>query len=380
MDITSNTDTSLSPPASAENEQVSVISVRRLMWLRFKRNRLAIVGGIFLVLMYGSAMLAGFLAPYGLRETHDQYSSAAPHGLNFVDAQGNFHLIPFVYGLDASVDPATFRRVYTSNTEEMYPLRFLVRGASYKLFSVIDTDLHLFGVDAPGKVFLMGTDKQGRDLFSRVLYGAQVSLSIGLVGVFLTLIFGSILGIATGYFGGLLDMIMQRVIEILMAFPQLPLWFALAAVIPVTWSPDQVYFAISIVLSILNWGALARQVRGMVYALREMDYVVAARYTNCSNWRIIVRHLLPNTLSHIVVIATLAIPGMILGETALSFLGLGIRAPMTSWGLLLNEAQSTRVLLTQTWLFLPAVFVVLTIISFNFLGDGIRDAADPFDN
>ena len=359
---------------------VEVVSVRRLMWIRFKRNRLAIIGGIFLIVMYISSILGGFLAPYGARQTHTQYVSAPPHGLNFVDTQGNFHLIPFVYGLKSEVDPATFRKTFQNDTEQMYPLQLFVHGEQYTLFlGLITTDIHLFGVEGDGRIFLFGTDTQGRDIFSRILYSAQVSLSVGLVGVVLALIIGSIIGVATGYFGGLIDTISQRIIEIMLAFPQLPLWFALASVIPVTWSPDQVYFAISIVLSVLNWGALARQVRGMVYALREMDYVTAARYTNCSDWRIITRHLLPNTLSHIIVIATLAIPGMILGETALSFLGLGIRAPLTSWGLQLNEAQHTRVLLSQPWLLTPAIFVVLTIISFNFLGDGIRDAADPFD-
>jgi len=371
-------------PASALTAQETVesgpiLSVRRLMWIRFKRNRLAMIGGAFLSVMYLLAIFAGFFAPYGSRETMAEYASAQPHGLNFVDTQGNFHLVPFVYGLTPSADPKTFRKIYTDDTSKLYPLQFWVHGEDYTLFfGLIKTDIHLFGVDRDARLFLLGTDTQGRDIFSRVLYGAQVSLSVGLVGVVLSLIFGTILGIATGFFGGLFDIIVQRIIEILMAFPQLPLWFALAAVIPVTWTPDQVYFAISIVLSILSWGALARQVRGMVYALRETDFVVAARYANCSDWRIITRHLLPNTLSHIIVIATLAIPGMILGETALSFLGLGIRPPMTSWGLQLSEAQHTRVLLSQPWLLTPAIFVVLTIISFNFLGDGIRDAADPF--
>ena len=343
------------------------------------RNRLAIVGGLFLGFMYLTAIFAGFIVPYGSRETHAEFASAPSHGLNFVDAQGNFHLVPFVYGLEPSVDPKTFRKVYTDDTTKIYPLQLFVHGEEYTLiFGLIKTDVHLFGVDPDARLFLLGTDTQGRDIFSRVFYGAQISLSVGLVGVFLAIIVGTLLGIATGFFGGIFDIIVQRIIEILMAFPQLPLWFALASVIPVTWTPDQVYFAIAIVLSIFSWGGLARQVRGMVYALRETDFVVAARYANCSDWRIITRHLLPNTLSHIIVIATLNIPGMILGETALSFLGLGIRAPMTSWGLQLSEAQHTRVLLSQPWLLTPAVFVVLTIISFNFLGDGIRDAADPF--
>ncbi|MBZ0301437.1 MAG: ABC transporter permease [Anaerolineae bacterium] len=377
--MTAATDTTTPIPAQADAiEKVKLLSVRRLMWLRFKRNRLAVIGGVFLIFMYTMAIFADFIAPYGVRTTHDQYVSASPHGIHFIDAEGQFHLQPFVYGLELSVDPKTFRKAYTVHTEEMYPVNFLGRGETHQILGIFETDIHLFTVDAPGRIFLLGTDQLGRDLFSRVLYGARISLSVGLVGVTLTLILGSLIGVMTGYFGGWFDDVSQRIIEVLLAFPQLPLWLALASVVPPTWSSVQVYFAISIVLSILNWGALARQVRGMVYALREEDYVVAARYTNCSNWRIIRKHLLPNTLSHILVIATLAIPNMILGETALSFLGLGIRPPMTSWGLLLNEAQNTRVLLQQPWLLTPAIFVVLTIISFNFLGDGIRDAADPF--
>jgi peptide/nickel transport system permease protein len=374
MATVESTDANILTQELTETDPVPVLSVRRLMWIRFKRNRLAIVGGVFLTIMYIAAIFSGFLAPYGARTTHSQYVSAPPHGLHFLDAQGSFHVVPFVYGLKSSVDPATFRKGFEDDTEQMYPLQVFVRGEEYTLFfGLIKTDIHLFGVEEPAES-LLGTDTQ--DDISRA-FARPDSLSVGLLGVFLALLMGSIIGIATDFWRSA-DMIVQRFIEILLAFPQLPLWFALASVIPATWSPDQVYFAISLVLSILNWGALARQVRGMVFALRETDFVIAARYYNCSSWRIITRHLLPNTLSHIIVITTLAIPGMILGETALSFLGLGIRAPMTSWGLQLNEAQHTRVLLTQPWLLTPAIFVVLTIIAFNFLGDGIRDAADPF--
>lgn len=369
------------PAATSTNpadDDVKVISIRQLMWRRFKRNRLAVIGGTFLVFMYLAAIFAGFIAPNDPTEVHPQYVSMEPQGLHFFDTEGNFHLVPFVYGLESSVDPATFRRVHEIVPEEKYPIQFFVRGSEYSILGFIKTDLHLFGVEAPGKLFLFGTDTQGRDIFSRVWYGAQVSLSVGLVGVFLTLVFGSIIGIASGFFGGLFDDIVQRIIELLMSFPQLPLWLALATLIPDNWPSDRIYFAITIVLAILSWGALARQTRSMVYALRESDFVTAARYSNCSNWHIITRHLLPNTMSHIIVIATTAIPGMILGETSLSFLGLGIRSPLMSWGMLLSDAQHVRVLLQQPWLLTPAFFVVATIIAFNFLGDGLRDAADPF--
>lgn len=359
-------------------DKVDVLSIRQLMWLRFKRNRLALFGAWFLLFMYLVALFASFLAPYGVRTTHDEFASAAPHLPRFFDQAGNFHLRPFVYGLDSAIDPQTFRKIYTPNPEEHYPVRFFAKGVEYKLWGLFETSYHLFTVDEPGKIFLLGTDRQGRDLFSRILFGAQVSLTVGLVGVLLSLVIGTILGVATGYFGGIFDNVVQRIVEVLLAFPQIPLWLALASLVPPTWSSVQVFFGISVVLSLVNWGGLARQVRGMVYALREEDYVTAARYTNCGSWRIITRHLLPNTLSHVLVVATLSIPSMILGETALSFLGLGIRPPMTSWGLLLNEAQHVRVLLQQPWLLTPAIFVVATIISFNFLGDGLRDAADPF--
>ena len=350
------------------------------MWLRFKRNRLALIGSVILIFMYLAAIFAGFIGPYALRETHEKFPASAPLLPRFIDEEGNFSFRPFVYAMESKVDPATFKRVLTANTEVKHYVHFFARGSPYTILGFIESDIHLFHVNEPAKIFLLGTDKQGRDLFSRIFYGAQVSLTVGLVGVSLSLIFGTLIGIAGGYFGGLFDDVSQRIIEVLISFPQIPLWLALAALIPPTWTSVQRFFAISIVLSLVNWGGLSRQVRGMVYALREEDYVIAARYASASNWRIITRHLLPNTLSHILVIATISIPAMILGETALSFLGLGIQPPMTSWGLLLNQAQHTRVLIQQPWLLTPALFVVVTIISFNFLGDGLRDAADPFAN
>ena len=378
MEISRKAGSQPSVKTSRQEEEAKLISVRRLMWLRFKRNRLAVIGGSFLVFMYLAAIFAGFIAPNDPTMVHSQFVSMAPQSLNFVDTEGNFSLIPFVYGIKSGVDPATFRRTFEIIPEEKYPLQFFVRGSEYTILGIIKTDIHLFGVEAPGKLFLFGTDSQGRDIFSRVWYGAQVSLSVGLLGVFLTLLFGSIIGIASGYIGGLFDDAVQRIIELLMSFPQLPLWLALATLVPDNWPSDRIYFAITIVLAILSWGALARQTRSMVYALRESDFVTAARYSNCSDWRIITHHLLPNTLSHIIVIATTAIPGMILGETALSFLGLGIRSPLVSWGLLLSDAQHVRVLIQQPWILTPAIFVIATVIAFNFLGDGLRDAADPF--
>jgi peptide/nickel transport system permease protein len=368
------------PPvaAAAGTPAAKALSVRQLTWRKFKRNRLAMVGLVVLTVMYLMAALAGFIAPYGDRETHSEFARLGPHGLNFVDSDGQFHPVPFVYGLTRAMDRETFKMTLTVDTTQRYQLRLFVRGAPYSILGLFRSDLHLFGVEEGGKLFLLGTDTRGRDLFSRILYGAQVSLTVGLVGVMLSLVIGITVGLITGYYGGWFDEIAQRIIEMTLAFPQIPLWLALAALVPPTWSSVQIYFAISIVLSVLSWGALARQVRGMVLSLKTADFVRAAQYANASTARIMFRHLLPGTMSHVLVIATLTIPAMILGETALSFLGLGIRAPMTSWGLLLNEAQSVQVILELPWLLSPAVFVVLTIISFNFVGDGLRDAADPF--
>lgn len=376
--MTAATNTSIPTVTQSHEERRAMLSVRRLMWLRFRRNKLALAGSVILLIMYTLATFAEFFAPYTVDRTHDKFVSAPPTALHLVDAEGNWHWPPFVYGIEAKTDPATFRRVFTPIPEERYSIDFLGHGEPYLLFGLIASDRHLFTVEDPAVIFLMGTDSTGRDLFSRILYGARISLSVGLVGVLLSLLLGAFLGVASGYFGGSIDNIVQRVIEVITSIPQIPLWLALAAAVPPNWSPVKVYFGIAIVLSFVTWGGLARQVRGIVLGLRDSDFVTAARYTNCSTFRIITQHLLPNTFSHVFVIATLSIPGMILGETALSFLGLGIRPPMTSWGVLLNEAQHVRVLLSEPWLLIPAIFVLITIISFNFVGDGLRDAADPF--
>ncbi|MFN8444575.1 MAG: ABC transporter permease [Caldilineaceae bacterium] len=376
--MTVATNTPISTLTQSHEERLAMLSVRRLMWLRFRRNKLALAGSVLLLIMYMLATFAEFFAPYTVDRTHDKYVSAPPVGLHLVDAEGNWHWPPFVYGIEAKTDPATFRRVFTPIPEERYSIDFWGHGEPYLLFGLIASDRHLFTVEDPAVIFLMGTDSTGRDLFSRILYGARISLSVGLVGVLLSLLLGAFLGVASGYFGGSIDNIVQRVIEVITSIPQIPLWLALAAAVPPNWSPVKVYFGIAIVLSFVTWGGLARQVRGIVLGLRDSDFVTAARYTNCTTFRIITQHLLPNTFSHVLVIATLSIPGMILGETALSFLGLGIRPPMTSWGVLLNEAQHVRVLLSEPWLLIPAIFVLITIISFNFVGDGLRDAADPF--
>jgi peptide/nickel transport system permease protein len=365
-------------PGYSEEERVAVLSVRQLTWLRLKRNKLALFGAGVLIFLYLCALFAPFIAPYGVRTTHAEFPAAPPTVLHIRTQEGQFAWPPFVYGMVKAVDPDTFQKTYTADKSKVYPLKFFTEGEEYKLFGLIPTNIHLFLVDQPGRIFVFGTDRLGRDLFSRIQFGAQVSLTIGLVGVGLSLLIGAVVGVISGYYGGWFDNITQRIIEIISSFPQIPVWLALAAVVPANWSSLRVYFAISLILAFLSWGALARQIRGMVLALREEDYVKAALYSNASTGRIIFRHLLPNTASHLLVIATTAIPSMILAETALSFLGLGIRPPMTSWGVLLNDAQHVRVFLSQQWMMIPIFFVMITIIAYNFLGDGLRDAADPF--
>lgn len=346
----------------------------RMMWRKFIRNRIAVVGGIVILLFYLTALFANFIAPYTLQERMTKYSFLAPQRIHFFN-EGKFQ--PFVYGLKGSRDPVTLMRVYVPDPEKRIPVRFFIRGEPYKLMGLIPASTHLFGVEE-GIVSLLGTDGQGRDMFSRIIIGSQLSLTIGLVGVALSLIIGAFLGVSSGYFGGWVDNLIQRMIEIIRSFPPIPLWMALTAALPSHWSPLRVYFAITVILSLIGWTWLARQLRGKVLALREEDFIMAAQLAGASNRWIIFRHLIPATFSHIIVISTLAMPAMILAESALSFLGLGLRPPLTSWGVLLQQAQNIQVLLLYPWLMIPGFFVAISILAFNFLGDGLRDAADPY--
>jgi peptide/nickel transport system permease protein len=348
-----------------------------LMWRKFRRNRVALVGMAIVIIMYLVAAVAEFVAPYHLQNRHRGFEFAPPQQLRVIDEAGRFHLRPFVYGLERHVHPETLRRTFVEDRSQLQYVYFLVRGDSYRFWNLFPTNLHLLGVEE-GTMFLLGTDRQGRDQLSRIIYGARTSLSVGIIGVLLSMMIGSVTGVASGFYGGKIDNIIQRFIEVLMSFPSIPLWMALSAALPPTWTPIQVYFGITIILSLVGWGSLAREVRGKTMALKENDFVSAAHATGNSEWRIIVRHLLPNNASHIIVVATLALPAMILAETALSFLGLGIRPPMTSWGVLLQEAQNVVTLAHHPWLIMPAFFVIVTVLGFNFMGDGLRDAADPY--
>ncbi len=350
----------------------------QLVWRKFRKDKAAIIGGVVLLVFYITMVFfAEGFAPYQMEHKHINYVNAPPQLPHFVDADGNFHLRPFVYPYKQEMDFATFSKKYTRDTSRTVPIYFFVKGDPYKLWGIFPSDLHLFGTEGDDPVFLFGTDRQGRDLLSRILGGGRISLTIGLVGVGLSLFFGSTLGIVSGYYGGTMDNIIQRITEFLMSFPAIPMWMGLAAALPPNWSSIKIYFGITIILSIIGWGGLARQIRGKVLALREEEYILAARSMGAKNWEIIFGHLFPNCVSHIIVVATLSIPGMILGETSLSFLGLGIKPPMTSWGVLLQEGQNVRTVVQAPWLLIPVLFVVVTVLCFNFLGDGLRDAADP---
>jgi len=360
-----------------KKESYYVASQWQLIRLKLTKHKLAILGGIVLAIFYLVATFCEFFSTYDIYRYDAGYIYHPPQRIRFFDEEG-FHLWPFVYGLKGIRNPVTFRMEYSVEKTKKYPLYFFIRGDEYKLWNLFPTDIHFFGVKEPGRMFLFGADKLGRDLFSRNLYASRISLSIGLVGVFLSFVLGLLLGGISGYYGGRIDMFIQRIVEFLTSIPVIPLWMALSAALPPHWSTIKVYFGIVIILSLLGWCPLARAVRGKLLELREEDFAMAAKITGASERRIIIRHLLPSFFSYLMVSLTLAIPGMILGETALSFLGLGIRPPAVSWGVLLGQAQNLQVIVMYPWFLITALFVILTVLAFNFVGDGLRDAADPY--
>ncbi|MFA9560296.1 ABC transporter permease [Evansella sp. AB-rgal1] len=349
-----------------------------LMIRKLKKHRLARISLVILFTLYFSAIFGQFIAPYGLQSYDSKYMNAPPTKIHFVDEEGNFQFRPFVYGLEASRDPETLRNILVEDTSEKYSLQFFTRGEKYKFLGLFETDVHLFGVEEEGRIFLFGTDGTGRDLFSRIVLGSQISLSIPLVGVTISFLLGIIIGGISGYFGGVIDSVIQRIIEIIRSFPTLPLWMALSAAIPARVPVVQMFLYITIIMAFIEWTGLARVVRSKFISLKNEDYVMAARIAGVNDLKIIAVHLIPGFISYLVVAMTLAIPGMILGETALSFLGLGIQAPATSWGVLLQEAQQIQNVAIYPWKLIPLCFVIITVLAFNFLGDGLRDAADPY--
>jgi peptide/nickel transport system permease protein len=369
-------------PVGADKERIFVATQWQLMWWKFRKHRLAIAGAIFLVFLYTATVFADFLAPNDPHKFNKYYPYAPPQALHVFDEDG-FHWPPYVYGLDHKRDPKTLGVVFEVNKEKVYPVHFWVRSHPYKFWGLFDTDLHLLGAaidpeDLNETFYLLGSDRLGRDQLSRILYGTRISLSIGLVGMAISFLLGIFLGGVSGYYGGMADTIIQRVIEFLRSIPTTPLWMALSAALPATWPPIRIYFGITIILSLISWTGLARVVRSKFLSLREEDFVMAAYLCGSTELRIIFRHLLPSFLSYIIASLTLSIPGLILSETSLSFLGLGLRPPTISWGVLMSEAQNLIVVALAPWLLIPGIFIVLTVLSFNFMGDGLRDAADPY--
>jgi peptide/nickel transport system permease protein len=372
------TDEEVALPASTTEERISVATQWQLMWWRFKKHRLAMVSTVIVLFFYLVVAAADFLAYSNPLASEAQRSLLPPQRIYWFDGG---HFAPHVYGLKGVRDPMTFKRVYTPDPEQKIPVKFFTRGFEYYLFGLIPMNLHLIGVEGTTpeeSLFLIGTDEQGRDLWSRLMYGTRTSLSIGLVGVALSLILGVFLGGISGLYGGVIDTVIQRVIEILRSIPTIPLWMGLAAALPNDWSVTQVYFAITAIISLIGWTELARVVRGRFLSLRQEDFVMAAELCGCGQMRIIFTHLVPSFLSHIIAATTLAIPAMIISETSLSFLGLGLRPPAMSWGVLLPQAQNLQALAISPWLLLPSIPVIIVILAFNFMGDGLRDAADPY--
>ena len=361
-----------------QSGSIAYASKSKLMWLRFKQHKMALFSAIMIVLFYTVAIFADVIAVQDINKYSAKFKYAPPSEIHFVNSEGDFTR-PFIHNLERELNMETLEFEYTQGSDE-YPIRIFHRGYEYSVLGLFKTDIHILGVDDGAALFLMGSDKLGRDIFSKIVHGARISLSIGLIGVLLSLVFGVVLGGISGFYGGKVDTFIQRLIEVLMSFPSIPLWMALAASLPPQWSPIFVYFMITLILSVIGWTGIARVVRGIVMRLKEEKYTEAALLSGAGNFYIIRKHLLPGATSFVIAQATLSIPAMIIAETSLSFLGIGLRPPVVSWGVLLQEAQSIEVIANYPWILYPSIFVIATVLFFNFLGDGLRDAADPYMN
>ncbi len=375
---------------STSDESYYMASQWTLMWRKLQKHKLAKISLVILALLYLGALFADFFAPYGLEEFSALYKNTAPTKIYWQDEDGHFSR-PYVYGLKKVNDRKTFKVVITEDTSKKYYIDLFTEGVEYKLFGVIPCNTHLYGLvdeegnparDANGKalarIHLFGADSTGACIYSRVLFGGRVSLTIPFVSAAISFVLGILLGGISGYFGGFVDNAIQRVIEVLSAIPSIPLWMALSAAIPPDIPVSSMYLYITIILSFIGWTGLARVVRGKFISLRKEDYVTAARLAGVSDLKIITKHLVPGFLSYLIVNLTLGIPGSILGETSMSYLGLGMKAPATSWGVLLKETEDLISVAQCPWKMIPLIFVIITVLAFNFLGDGLRDAADPY--
>ena len=369
--------------ARHDNGKIAVAGQWSLIWHKFSRNKLALGSGIVIIVMMLIGVFAEFLAPALPDTSKPQFTNAPPQQLRFfvTDTEGSSRFQPNVTGYTMTVDQASLRRTYVPDESVVVPVGFVVKGPAYKMWGFIPSDIHLLGpLKSTDTMYLLGTDRLGRDLLTRLIYGTRISMSIGLIGVCISLLLGVTLGSLAGFYGRAVDSLISRVIEVISSMPTIPLWLGLAAAIPLAWSPLTVYFVITIIVSLFGWTGLAREVRGRFFALRGEDFVTAAKLDGSSERRVIFRHILPSLTSHILAVVTLALPTMIVAETALSFLGIGLKAPIVSWGVLLQEAQNIRTIANAPWqLIWPAGAVVITVLAYNFLGDGMRDAADPYE-
>ena len=361
---------------AAAEERIAVASNWKLVWWRFRRHHLAMISASLLIFLYLIVLCPDFFSTQDPERTNARQAFIPVQALHLFDDGA---LDPWVPGIVGKRDPVTLRMGWTTDPKHKVHVGFFTRGEPYHVFGLIPTNVHLIGPTDPGqRIFLLGSDRLGRDQWSRIMHGTQTSMTVGLVAVTLSVIFGVVLGGVSGYFGGLIDLTIQRLIELLQSVPTIPIWLALSAALPRDWTPIQVFFAITVILSLVGWTTLAREVRGRFLALREEDFVLAARLAGCSRMRIILRHMVPTFLSHIIATSSLAIPVMIINETSLSFLGLGIRPPAISWGVLLQEAQNIQTLALAPWLLIPGLIVIVAVLAFNLVGDGLRDASDPY--